>query len=120
MKRPTNLKIGDMFRVTDKNTFFDKGEIVSLGRDDGSDSPYFWKEDKSHQYWIDFSYLEPVTKTARDAQVGDVVIGISGEHMVLERGQNTVLLSQANYFKKPCVGNYHFDELEEHFTLKAE
>ena len=37
--------------------------------------------------------------------------------MVLERGQNTVLLSQANDFKK-SDDNYHFDELEEIFTLK--
>jgi len=38
---------------------------------------------------------------------------------VLERGQSTVLVSSANNFKK-SLGNYHFDELEKNYTLKAE
>ena len=59
-------------------------------------------------------------KTIRDAQVGDVVDDEYGdEYMVLERGQSTVVLSSADYFK---VGGsiLTFDELEENYTLKAE
>jgi len=60
-------------------------------------------------------------KTIRNAQVGEVVVGKSSgyEHLVLERGQNTVILSKANEFKK-SFDNYHFDELEERYTLKVE
>jgi len=57
-------------------------------------------------------------KTIRDAQVGDVVVENSGyERMVLERGQNTVVLSLADDFKK-SDDNFTFDELEENYTLK--
>ena len=120
MTRPKNIKVGDQFRVAREHHRFHVGEIVTLKEDDGTDYPYFWKEDKSDWHPIYFSKLEPLTKTIRNAQVGDVVVDRSGdEYMVLERGQNTVVLSYDNNFKK-ADDNFHFDELEEHFTLKAE
>jgi len=122
MQRPNNLKVGDRFTVIERNNYFNVGEIISLKDDDGSTNPDFWSEDKSYFWCISFSDLEPHTKTVRDAQVGDVVVGKynnEGERMVLERGQNTVLLSYGYDFKKADV-NYHFDELEEYFTLKNE
>jgi len=120
MNRPNNLKVGEKFRVIERNYYFNVGEIISLKKDDDTSSPFFWKEDKSDFWSINFSSLEPYVKTIRDAQVGDVVVGKynnEGERMVLERGQNTVVLSYGYDFKKADV-NYHFDELEEYFTLK--
>jgi len=120
MQRPKNLKKGDLFRVIVEDGYFNVDEIITLKQDDGSDCPYFWKEDKSNFWCISFSDLEPHTKTVRDVQVGDVVIDEDGEeHMVLERGQNIVTLSQGNNFKI-AHDIYTFDELEEDFTLKAE
>jgi len=120
MQKPTNLKAGDQFRVTVEGFYFDVGEIITLHGDDWSDNTYFWNADRSEYHYINFSNLEPYPKTIRDAQVGDVVVRRDGdEHMVLERGQSTVTLSYANNFKK-SDDNYHFDELEEIFTLKAE
>ena len=122
MQRPTNLREEDLFRVIEGNKYFAVGDIITLKHDsdDGSDDPYFWKADKSNFWRINFSNLEPCPKSVRDAQVGDVVVGISGsEYMVLERGQNTVVLSYDNNFTK-ADDNFHFDELEEHFTIKAE
>ena len=120
MQKPTNLKAGDQFRVTVKGFYFDVGEIITLKHDDGTICPFFWNADGSYCNYIQFSKLEPYPKTIRDAQVGDVVVNRSGgEHMVLERGQNTVTLSYFGDFKKSS-GNFHFDELEENFTLKAE
>jgi len=122
MQRPNNLKINDQFRVIEGDGYFNVGEIISLKEDDDSDCPYFWRAGGSDWDCINFSRLEPYTKTVRDAQVGDVVVGKynnEGERMVLERGQNTVVLSYGYDFKKADV-NYHFDELEEYFTLKAE
>jgi len=120
MKKPTNLKVGDKFRVIEGDSRFNVGDIVTLKEDDGSNWPYFWNADKSDWHCTFFSSLEPVAKTVRDVQVDDIVIGkTSGcEHVVLERGQRTVLLSQANNFKN-SMGNYTFDRLEEFFTLKA-
>ena len=120
MTRPENLKVGDMFRVI-KESSFELGEIISLKKDDGTNSPYFWNADKSDVLFAYWSDLEPHIKTIRDAQVGDVVIGKGSgyEYMVLERGQNTVVLSQANDFRE-ARGTYHFDQLEERYTLKAE
>jgi len=121
MKRPTNLKVGDRFRVIEEDSDFDMGEIITLESDDGSDCPYFWNADKSDACCAYWSELEPIEKTIRDVQVGDVVVGeYSGdERMVLERGQNTVVLSYADDFK---IAGYisTFDELERHFTLKTE
>ena len=119
MKRPTNLKIGDQFRVIVKTSYFKMGEIISLKRDDGTVNPYFWNENKSNSSCIHFSFLEPHIKTVRDAQVGDVIVGkASGaERMVLERWQNSVLLSREHDFKT-ASNNYTFDELEKYFTLK--
>jgi len=120
MQRPNNLKVGEKFKVIVETSIFKMGEIITLYRDDGTDCPYFWKESRCDYWSINFSKLEPLPKSVRDAQVGDVVVRRDGdEHMVLERGQNTVLLSQANDFKK-SDDNYHFDELEEIFTLKNE
>jgi len=120
MKRPTNLKVGDMFRVIKGNVCFDIGDIITLEQDDDIDYPYFWKQGGFEAYTIDFSYLEPYTKTIRGAQVGDVVVDEDGEEsMVLERLQNTVVLSYDNNFKKASE-IFTFDELEEYFTLKAE
>jgi len=120
MQRPKNLKKGDLFRVIVEDGYFNVDEIITLKQDDGSDCPYFWKEDKSNFWCISFSDLEPHTKTVRDVQVGDVVVSRDGyEHLVLERGQNTVLISFGNEFKK-SKDNYTFDELEEYYTLKAE
>jgi len=124
MQRPNNLKIGDQFRVTVRDDDFniDAGDIITLKIDDGTKNPFFWNADRSEWHCMSFSKLEPHTKTVRDAQVGDVVVGKynnEGERMVLERGQNTVLLSYGYDFKKADV-NYHFDELEEYFTLKNE
>jgi len=120
MKKPTSLKVGDMFRVIGEDGVFESGEIISLKEDDGSVWPSFWNANRSDYHYINFSDLEPHAKTVRDAQVDDVVIGkTSGEEcLVLERGQRTVLLSQANNFKN-SMGNYTFDRLEEFFTLKA-
>jgi len=121
MTKPNNLKKGDLFRVIVEDEFFNVDEIITLKQDDGSDCPYFWKEDKSNFWCISFSDLEPHTKTVRDVQVGDVVIDEDGEeHMVLERLQNSVSLSLANDFKKTGGDLYTFDQLEEYFTLKAE
>jgi len=122
MNRPTNLKEGEKFRVIEGTVYFKKGKIISLKEDDGSDYPYFWSEDMSYFNSMRWSYLEPLPKTIRDAQVGDVVVVLVGknrgsEHLVLERLQNTVLLSYADDFK--IAGNiFTFDELEEYFTLK--
>jgi len=120
MTRPKNIKVGDQFRVAREHHRFHVGEIVTLKEDDGTDYPYFWKEDKSDWHPIYFSKLEPLTKTIRDAQVGDVVVDKNdgAEYMVLERGKNTVVLSVSGNFKV-AGDNYHFDELEKHFTLKA-
>ena len=118
MKRPDNLKVGDKFRVTVGYLSFNLGEIISLKQDDGSEYPLFWNAEKTADRSIFFSKLEPHAKTVRDAQAGDVVIDRGGdEYLVLERWQNTVELSCRNNFKK-SKDNYHFDELEEHFTLK--
>jgi len=119
MTKPDNLKVGDMFRVIVENSYFKLGEIISLKEDDGTGWPYFWKANKIDHGCIFFSSLEPYTKTVRDAQVGDVVVigEYGGEYLVLERGQNSVLLSCGNYFKK-ADGNYTFDQLEKYFTLK--
>jgi len=120
MQRPKNLKEGDQFRVIEEDEGLYVGEIISLKKDDESNCPFFWNADRSDSYCINFSKLEPHTKTVRDAQVGDVVVGCFGkEHMVLERGQSTVLLSHGNDFKKAIDTNHTFDELEEYFTLKA-
>jgi len=120
MQKPTNLKEGDLFRVIVEDSNFDIGEIISLKSDDGTNNPIFWTEDRSDYCCIYFSSLEPVAKTVRYARVGDVVVSRDGdEHMVLERGQNTVLISFGNEFKK-SKDNYTFDELEEYYTLKAE
>jgi len=121
MNRPTNLKAGDLFRVIEGNGYLSVGEIITLESDDGTVFPFFWNADKSDYYCIPFSKLEPYPKTVRDAQVGDVVVEKNSgyEHLVLERGQSTVLVSSANNFKK-SLGNYHFDELEKNYTLKAE
>ena len=120
MQRPKNLKEGDLFRVIEKDSYFSVGEIITLREDDGSDYPHFWNADKSKSHCFNFCDLEPYKKSVRDAQIGDVVFDRSGsEYMVLERGQNTVVLSYDNNFKK-ADDNFHFDELEEHFTLKSE
>jgi len=121
MKRPTNLKIGDQFRVIEEDEGLYVGEIISLLRDDGTDCPFFWKENKSNSYYINFSRLEPYTKTVSDAQVGDVLVSRGGyEYLVLERFKNTVVLSHGNDFKKAGLIPYTFDQLEEYFTLKDE
>jgi len=120
MKKPTNLKAGDKFRVIEECTGFNVGEIVSLKEDDGSDWPYFWKADKSDYHCIFFSQLEPHTKTIRDAQVGDEVEDSNAaRYLVFERGQSTVLLSRKNDFTK-TGDSYIFDQLDRYFTLKAE
>jgi len=122
MQKPKNLKVGDQFRVIVGNEYFRVGEIITLEKDYGTDNPYFWKESRCDYWSINFSKLEPYPKTIRDAQVGDVVVVLVGknrgsEHLVLERLQNTVLLSYADDFK--IAGNiFTFDELEEYFTLK--
>jgi len=118
MQKPKNFKEGDMFRVIEGSDYFSVGDIISLKKADDSNYPYFWNVDKSNFWSISFSKLEPYAKTIRDAQVGDVVVRRDGvEHMVLERGQSTVLLSYGSDFKEADV-NYHFDELEKDFTLK--
>jgi len=119
MQRPNNLKVGEKFKVIVETSIFKMGEIITLYRDDGTDCPFFWKEDKSKWHYLHFSTLEPLPKTIRDAQVGDVVVRKShgSQLMVLERGQNTVLLSYNNDFKR--VGeSYTFDQLKEYYTLK--
>jgi len=120
MQKPNNLKIGDKFRVIEEDGFFSLGEIISLKIDGDSDCPLFLSADKSESYFVSWSELEPIEKTIRDAQVGDVVVRRDGEeHMVLERLQNCVLLSDSVNFKI-AREIFTFDELEEHFTLKAE
>jgi len=121
MQRPNNLKVGDRFRVIERNNYFNVGEIISLkDDDDGSTNPYFWSEDKSYFWCISFSDLEPHTKSVRDAQVGDVVEDSNAARcVVFERGQSTVLLSRKNDFTK-TGDTFTFDELDRYFTLKAE
>ncbi len=111
-----------MFRVIEKDTHFYAGEIITLKSDDGSDCPLFWNADKSESYCTYWSELEPHTKSIRDVQVGDVVVDKNNGdlRMVHERFQNTVVLSQANDFKKTLNNIYHFDQLEEYCLLKAE
>jgi len=117
MNKPTDLNVGHMFRVIRGNR---TGEIISLKQDDGSDCPFFWNADKSDYSCMYFSNLEPYLKSIRDARVGDIVVNRNRkERMVLERFQNTVVLSISNDFKKAGVVSYTFDELEEDFTLKA-
>jgi len=119
MQRPTNLKVGDMFRVTKGDSYFHLGEIITLKQDGDVGYPYFWNTDKSNFWNISFSYLEPHIKTIRDAQVGDVVIDEDGEEcMVLERLQNSVSLSLANDFKKTGGDLYTFYQLGEYYILK--
>ena len=65
MQRPKNLKIGDKFRVIEGDEDFKLGEIISLKSDDGDDCPLFWNADKSDYNYIDFSDLEPYTKTTK-------------------------------------------------------
>ena len=119
MKRPTNLRVGDQFRVI-TNGLFDTGEIITLKEDDNTDCPYFWKANKSRYSYINFSKLEPVAKTVRDVQVGEVVIDkdAGDERMVLERGQNTVGLSSYSAFKE-FGETMTLDDLEKYYTLKA-
>mgnify|MGYP000092793038 CR=1 FL=1 len=130
MKKPENLKVGDMFRVIEEEGVFESGEIITLKKDDGTDCPlfwnahksdwhwpFFWNADKSNWHYISFSQLEPYAKTMREAQVGDIVIRGRKEHMVLERGQNTVMLSRVADFEVAGI-SYHFHELEKNFTLK--
>ena len=121
MTRPTNLRVGDMFRVIEADGDFKVGEIISLKIDDGTENPFFWKENKSSCCSIRFSDLEPYTKTIRDVQVGEVVIDkdAGDERMVLERGQNTVGLSSYSAFKE-FGETMTLDDLEKYYTLKAE
>ena len=120
MQKPENLKVGDQFRVTERYNGFNLGEIITLKKDDGTNCPFFWKEDKSGYRSMFWSELEPYTKTVRYAQVGDVVVRRDGDEcMVLERGQNTVVVSLTNNFKRTAF-IFTFDELEEDFTLKDE
>jgi len=120
MQKLENFKAGDQFRVIEGDNNFHTGEIITLKDDVGGYCPYFWNADKSDYWSINFSKLEPHTKTVREAQVGDVVVGKNTkfEYMVLERGQSTVMLSRGNDFTK--IGDTRiFDELEKVFTLKA-
>ena len=120
MQRSTKIKASDMFRVIRGDYSFYVGEIISLKKDDGTNSPFFWKADGSNWYSINFSNLEPLIKSVRNAQVGEVVIGKLGdEYMVLERGQSKITLSHENDFKT-ADGTYTFDQLERYYTLKAE
>jgi len=65
MKRPTNLKVGDKFRVIVGYMSFNLGEIISLKSDDGSNYPAFWNAERSDYGYIYFSDLEPYTKTTK-------------------------------------------------------
>jgi len=118
MQRPTKLRASDLFRVMGGSNF-NIGDIVSLSRDDGTKIPYF-KNMQGVEECKEFKNLEPYSKTIRYAQVGEVVVDKNdgAEYMVLERGKNTVVLSVSGNFKV-AGDNYHFDELEKHFTLKA-
>ncbi len=120
MKRPANLKVGDLFRVINEGHDFNLGEIISLKIDDDTTCPLFWKEDKSLYRYINFSHLEPYPKTIRDVQVGDMVVWKTTryEFMVLERWQKTVLLSYHNKSEKMLSNIYEFDDLEKYFSLK--
>ena len=121
MQRPKNLKVGDKFRVIEKSTRFDVGDIITLKWDDGTYCPHFWNGDRSDYWSINFSNLEPYTKTARDAQVGDIVVDSDGDkQIVLERWQNSVLLSYISGFEGESSTIYTFNELDGYFTLKAE
>jgi len=108
-----------MFRVIEEDSDFDMGEILTLESDDGSDCPYFWNADKSDACCAYWSELEPIEKTIRDAQVGDVVVRkvSKDKRMVLGRWQNTIMLSLTNNFKRTGF-IFTLDELEEDFTLK--
>jgi len=63
MQKPTNLKAGDQFRVIVGNNNFNVGDIITLKHDDGSDCPFFWKEDEFDFWSIYFSDLEPYPPT---------------------------------------------------------
>ena len=119
MQKPENLKKGDQFRVIEGYNSFELGEIITLKKDDCTNCPLFWKEDKSYYWSINFSYLEPLEKSVRDAQVGDIVVDSDGDkHIVLERWQNSVLLSYISGFEGESSTIHTFDELEEYYTLK--
>ena len=62
MQRPNNLKVGDRFRVIEKDGIYEVGEIISLKDDDGGDWPDFWNEDKSDYGYMFWSKLEPITQ----------------------------------------------------------
>ena len=66
MKKPTNLKIGDQFKMIGRSSSFELGEIITLKEDDGTNCPHFWKADKSDWHYMNFSKLEPYAKTVRE------------------------------------------------------
>ena len=86
MQKPENLKKGDQFRVIEGDQDFKLGEIITLKHDNGGDYQAFWKADRSNWYSINFSYLEPVTKTVRDAQVQ---INKRIKELMIEQGLDT-------------------------------
>lgn len=69
MERPENLKVGDLFRVTEDDSPATKGDIVVLTYDDGTDYPRFAitgarvadLDEHEEVAWIHFAGLEPYT-----------------------------------------------------------
>jgi len=59
MQRPKNLKVGDRFRVIEGDNDFNVG--------DGS-ARYFWNAGKTSFTYINFSKIEPYTKSVSDVQ----------------------------------------------------
>lgn len=61
MNRPDNLQVGDVFRVTKHAHSFREeiGELVTLQRDDGSNSPFFTRNKTGEQEVCSFNGLEP-------------------------------------------------------------
>lgn len=63
MQRPSNLKVGDKFRVVANNNShgFKIGEVVSFKEDQGGKELVF--ENETDFWWVFFDDLEPLNKT---------------------------------------------------------
>lgn len=81
MQRPSDLKVGDAFRVISAHSRFTKGDIVYLIHDDGTNMLQFSKNKNDEPYafstwWVHFHRLEPL-ETA--FEVGDIVRDSEGD-----------------------------------------
>jgi len=99
------------YRVVEGNGDFKKGEIITLKRDDDSDCPWFWKEDKSGYYSIYWYRLEYAPKgfSKLGLSIGDIIVREDGDEAnVLEVFENGFMKS---YW-------YNFDDASAYYTFK--